>query len=288
MEKKDLIFWSRLIVLLLLTFGVLLNGYRINSKNMADPVWGLLAKAQDDPETIEEAIVRLITAHEADAGAHTGAGESLETHKDQNVIDHKAGSVLADKDTMTEFVIKDDLKSLDGWNITGNIDNADWPGVALYVEWTVVNKSSMDVQSTVPAQFFDTNFDMMFQVTAKFDLSFALYEAWLGMAIDGILPIDGFGFIFEDGVTKAMFAITNNREISGAITNDETVEHVYRAQYNALAEEATFYIDGVLVATLDKPVGAGNLDIGGSMGIELTQNNDGNLRIGGVSFARGI
>ncbi len=35
---------------------------------MADPVWGLLQKAQDDPETIEEAIVRLIGEHEADAG----------------------------------------------------------------------------------------------------------------------------------------------------------------------------------------------------------------------------
>ena len=142
---------------------------------MADPVWGLLQKAQDDPETIEEAIVRLITAHEADAGAHTGAGESLETHKAQDIIDHKAGSVLADKDTMTEFVIKDDLKSLTGWQQTGDITSADWPGVALYVEWGVTTQSDMFVQSTVPSSFFNTNFDMMFQVTAKFDLSNALY-----------------------------------------------------------------------------------------------------------------
>ena len=255
---------------------------------MADPVWGLLPKAQDDAETIEEAIARLIAEHEADAGAHTGTGESLETHKTQDAIDHKVGSVLADKDTMTEFVIKDDLKSLTGWVTTGTISSANWPGTDLYIEWGAVNESSMYVQSSVPSSFFNTGYNMLFQATGKFDLTNALYEAWLGMAIDAILPTDGFGFIFEDGVTKAVFAIGSTRNFSSAITNDETVEHVYRCNYEALTGNAYFYIDGTLVATLTKPAGTGNLDVGGSLGIKLTQENDGNLRIGGVSFARGI
>lgn len=66
---------------------------------MADPVWGQLAKAQDNPETIEGAIVRLIAEHEADAGAHTGTGESLETHKTQETVDHPVGSIVADKES---------------------------------------------------------------------------------------------------------------------------------------------------------------------------------------------
>ena len=271
----------------LISWGVL-EYYYLNYKKMAEPVWGQLQKAQDDPETIEESIQRFIDDHLADAGAHTGASESLETHKDQDIIDHPAGSVLADKDSMSEFIIKDDLKSLDGWNKTGDITNTNWPGTDFYVEWGVTNQSSMFVQSTVPAAFFHTDFDMTFQVTEKFDLSSALYEAWAGIAIDTILPADGFGFVFEDGVTKAVFAIASTRVFSSAITNDETVEHVYRAQYNATTQEAKFYIDGVLKATLSKPVGTGNLDVGGSIGIKLTQVNDGNLRIGGVTMARGI
>jgi len=275
-------------ILFFIIFLGTINNYYLNYKNMADPVWGLLQKAQDDPETIEEAIVRLIGEHEADAGAHTGTGESLETHKAQEIVDHPAGSVLADKETMTEFVIKDDLKSLDGWITAGDISNTNWPGIDLYIEYAVVNKSSMYVQSSVPSSFFNTGFDMLFQITAKFDLSNDKYDAWLGMAIDAILPTDGFGFIFEDGVTKAVFAIGSTREFSDAITNDETVEHIYRCQYEALTEEAKFYIDGTLVATLSKPTGIANLDIGASMGIEVDETEDGNLRIGGVSFSRAI
>ena len=64
---------------------------------MAESVWGQLAKAQDDPETIEEAIARLIAEHETNAGAHTGAGEALETHKTQVIVDHPAGSIVEDK-----------------------------------------------------------------------------------------------------------------------------------------------------------------------------------------------
>ena len=288
MTKKNLTISFIILCFILGIFKVSLSYYNLINKTMADPVWGQLAKAQDDDETIEEAIVRLIGTHESDSGAHTGSGESLETHKTQEAVDHPAGSILADKDTMTEFVIKDDLKSLDGWSKVGDITNNDWPGVALYVEYGATNESSMYVQSTVPSSFFNTGFDMMFQVVAKFDLSNDKYEAWLGMAIDDILPSDGFGFIFEDGETKAVFAIGSTRVFSSAITNDETKEHVYRCQFETLTGNAYFYIDGTLVATLSKPTGTGNLDVGGSMGIKVDETEDGNLRLGGVSFARGI
>jgi len=39
---------------------------------MADPNWESLEKSQTDNETIEEAIDRLITAHNDDANAHIG------------------------------------------------------------------------------------------------------------------------------------------------------------------------------------------------------------------------
>jgi len=57
----------------LLTLDLKIN----NIKTMAEPVWGLLPKAQDDAETIEQAIARLIAEHETDSGAHTGIGESI-------------------------------------------------------------------------------------------------------------------------------------------------------------------------------------------------------------------
>ncbi len=89
---------------------------------MADPVWGLLPKAQDDAETIEEAIARLITAHEADANAHTGQGESLETHKTQDIIDHPARSVYDDKFAFDRNVVDIIFDSLSPFSITPGVE----------------------------------------------------------------------------------------------------------------------------------------------------------------------
>ena len=64
---------------------------------MANPVWGLLLKSQIDAEKIEEAIARLIAAHEADEEAHLGTGQSLQSHKASEIIDHLAESIVEDK-----------------------------------------------------------------------------------------------------------------------------------------------------------------------------------------------
>ncbi|MFA5080875.1 MAG: hypothetical protein WC472_04630 [Candidatus Paceibacterota bacterium] len=64
---------------------------------MSLPVWGNLAKSQTDAEKIEEAIVRLITEHNEDETAHLGAGQSLQSHKAAEIIDHLAESIVEDK-----------------------------------------------------------------------------------------------------------------------------------------------------------------------------------------------
>ena len=276
-------------VLSLIAHLKVLTIYQTNSnKNMADPVWGLLPKSQTDAETIEEAIAQLIAEHETDSGAHTGSGESLETHKAQDIIDHKAGSVLADKDTMTEFVIKDDFRNLDGWGVTGDVVTTEWPGIRLYTEWGAVNETVLSTVTSFPAQFFDSDFDMLFQLSARYDHSFQLYESYFGLAIDSITPVTGIGFTIVDGVTKGVMALANVRVWTDPITNDETKDHIYRAQYDALTGKAYFYIDGVLKATIDKPAGSDSIDAGAIIGIELTQENDGNIFVGKTIFARGI
>ena len=97
MKVKHYILFVVLVSFIFASFGISLEYYYLNYKNMAEPVWGQLAKAQDDDETVEEAITRLVGGHEADAGAHTAAGEALETHKTQVIIDHPADSLVEDK-----------------------------------------------------------------------------------------------------------------------------------------------------------------------------------------------
>lgn len=96
--KKNILTILIITAFFLLSYFQVLSILKTNqNKNMADPVWGLLPKAQDDAETIEQAIVRFIAEHETDSGAHTGSGESLETHKSQEIVDHPAESLVADK-----------------------------------------------------------------------------------------------------------------------------------------------------------------------------------------------
>lgn len=64
---------------------------------MATIVWGLLEKSLVDNEKIEEAIARLILEHNEDETAHLGTGQSLQSHKASEIIDHVVDSIIEDK-----------------------------------------------------------------------------------------------------------------------------------------------------------------------------------------------
>jgi len=65
---------------------------------MPEPItWGQLPKSQIDPEKIEEAIARMIKEHNEDESAHLGPGQSLQSHKASEIIDHAVKSILAEK-----------------------------------------------------------------------------------------------------------------------------------------------------------------------------------------------
>jgi len=64
---------------------------------MTLPLWGQLQKSQDDDESIEQAIAKLVQTHTIDPTSHLGTNESLSSHKHENVIDHPAGSIVGDK-----------------------------------------------------------------------------------------------------------------------------------------------------------------------------------------------
>ena len=60
-------------------------------------VWGLLPKSQIDAETVEEAISRIVDEHNYDEEAHLGEGQSLQSHKASEIIDHLVSSIVSDK-----------------------------------------------------------------------------------------------------------------------------------------------------------------------------------------------
>ena len=71
--------------------------YVVSAINTKATTWGWLSKSQLDPTTVDQAIALAIAAHESDPTAHLGAGESIEMHRNSEVIDHLAYSIVTDK-----------------------------------------------------------------------------------------------------------------------------------------------------------------------------------------------
>lgn len=66
--------------------------------NMAEPyIWGNLARANNDPTLIDEAIEQAVTTHNNDPDAHLGDDQALQSHRAAEIIDHRAESVVNDK-----------------------------------------------------------------------------------------------------------------------------------------------------------------------------------------------
>jgi hypothetical protein len=64
---------------------------------MSVETWGMMPKNSEDPEKIEEAIDRLVEAHNDDPDSHLEEGQSLRSHRASDIIDHRAESVVEDK-----------------------------------------------------------------------------------------------------------------------------------------------------------------------------------------------
>lgn len=251
--------------------------------------WGDLPKSQVDPNTVDEEIDDKIQDHVDDPDAHVESGQSLESHKASQIIDHVVGSVLADKLSFTEIYHSTIFESIDGWHVAGTVDNSDFPGVVCYVEWGAVNESSCYTQPQVPSNFFNEDYDMLYQLMGRFDLSYTAYYAWWGFIWGSDDDEEGFGFQVRDGTLYAHVShnsVDHNYEIT---SQDLSNDHVYRAQYNATTRTVSFYIDGALVHEYTIGVAsAWASDQGPAFGIKLTEENDGNFFIGILSFSREI
>lgn len=233
---------------------------------MAEPTWGLLSKSGVDAETVEQAIARLITAHEADETAHLGAGESLETHKASDVIDHVIGSVVADKLTMTELNEYWDYSHLKAdASIFGTISYG-----ATFLAFYRSATFGTEIDVNIPGPMTYNNYTL----TKSFLIDFVTrYHVFTG-------PDDStgfFGFILhmqDETETDFTFPGVGFLSVNGSVCavvkgcsdigDDATYETLYqssaftfsgsdlahlRIQYTASTHTFDFYMNGVQVGT---------------------------------------
>jgi hypothetical protein len=87
----------------------------------ANSAWGNLPKSQVDDETVEGAIDRLVQAHDDDENAHIEVGQSLQSHKASEIIDHAARSIVTDKLYKDRFILDTHFAGIDGWQKTAGV-----------------------------------------------------------------------------------------------------------------------------------------------------------------------
>jgi len=220
---------------------------------MADPiVWGELPKAQDNSQTINEAIAEAILAHEADPEAHLGDGESLEVHRTNDMIDHPAGSVAVDKFANAR-VITCAFESLDAWGTfssgTGTFESQ-LGSANLRTGATSGGFSAMQV---VPDGFIGLNLSKAFfwRSTLKFSANTALSSYFgLGYMIDEV-DFNGFGYRNINGVLHAWMGDFTNFATTEITDIDLTLPHTYEIRYTADPQVVEYWIDGALRASFD-------------------------------------
>lgn len=217
---------------------------------MTLPLWGQQQKSQDDPETIEQAIDRIVDEHNAAPESHLGSGESLESHKTDEMVDHPAGSIAIDKLAQARVIVSA-FESIDGWITFDTGSGAVIHDFANLRLSTGTTSGSIVIIYATPSAWvaFDTSKQFFWKTTLRFT-SDTNQEARFGIgALGGGDGLSGAGFRVVDGV---LYGYTEDDEVvnSNAISGvDITQWNVYEVRYYPITETFEFYVNGTLGAS---------------------------------------
>ena len=222
-------------------------------------VWGMLAKSGVDDETIEEAINRLIKVHNDNESSHLGTGQSLQSHKASDTIDHVVGSVVADKLTLTEVDVYTDFGSTNGWTPTGDYDNGFWPGIRLGSAYPGANGTQLLAQEGFCEGVFQFTKNYLIEWSGTItDSDYATF--FVGIA-NTAYPASGdtmVGFKVINGDLRGIFGKGATFYQTDIFSGDITNSNIYRVQYNATTKTFSFYVNGSLLGSYDATAESGS------------------------------
>ena len=258
---------------------------------MALPNWGQLQKSLDDPETIEEAIVRLIAAHNEEPEAHLEEGQSLHNHSHEAVIDHPEGSIPTDKYSLSEVLVNLNLGTDSTWlTVEASVDPR--PSGLL-----ISNTADDNSSSTATAAIFDLS---DYPVTPTFVI-FDFNANILRLNNDdltriGTLPRGSTGDFFDFSFEGE--DVTGRLNDDGTLTTTDPLNIDYegdadlivhcRAIYDLSDSTITFYYNDQEIGSLSTSSG---FTYPTRLGIDLTRStnfpDDSNIRIFNLYISAG-
>lgn len=210
---------------------------------MSAITWGMLAKSSEDSETIEEAIARLIDEHNDDETSHLATGQSLQSHKAAEIIDHLARSVYRDKLAFDRFQIDEHFSTIDAWTKTSGVTLPKISEMELLT--TAVNNN----QQTAQISYGDSTYDQeTFEQNPVLETRVKLAESTnveFYICIGDMDDVHAYGFYYHGSKLYAAYydvdEVLQEVEITGI---DITKYHTYRIDLSD-GVNAVWYIDDV-------------------------------------------
>lgn len=220
--------------------------------------WGDLTKNQEDSETIEQAVARLIAEHNADTEAHVAEGQSLQSHKAAEIIDHLAESIVTDK--LADQAVSGDHMKYDRLVVESNFSSLDAivqykTGSAainqylasLQMRTLATSGSVARIQAQAWTEGDAVAFDKDPRLLAVFRTSSNVNQTiYVGA---GDVDLCGFGFKIVNGELFA-YTFKAGTEYTQSLGTGYTLTtwHRYKAIKTGTSK-IDFYIDDVLVYT---------------------------------------
>ena len=219
---------------------------------MADiQTWGLLPKAQDDSTTISSAISAAIAAHNSDPDAHTAAGQALDLHRVNDVLDHPAGSVVGDKISNIEVVATSNFDGSAGWAMHGNFV----PAFANLIVAVYGNQSgnSYGYLSSLSFAFNDdgTVADNLLQIAFYYVYTYHTADIVVGLGPTSTLVWPYLVFKISSGNLTFRMNVAGTELASSPVALSQWKQHVIRFQSSQADQKIYCYLDGDLVHTFD-------------------------------------
>lgn len=216
--------------------------------------WEFLPKNQTDPQTIAEAIAQAIANHNADPTAHLGPNGSLTAHRQNDIIDHPAGSIVADKLTANQINFDFPIYDYTKFNYTGNVDNF-FPGLSFYSDRN--RPATVGIftffENVVDWDIWSAESQFSF-VMRSYDTTTNLYDGIISLGVDNqdtsLYYYSGYGFSIENGNLYAWAKTANAVQkvsLSGVAMSSR---NIMRAHFFKDEGVVRYYVNGSQVAEI--------------------------------------
>jgi hypothetical protein len=214
-----------------------------------------MTKSQVDSTLIEERISAMIAEHNDDPTAHMADSQSIGLHRINDILDHPAGSTLADKWTMSEMEFTTNFENLNLFTKVGTVNQL-WPGINIVTKGTGTPKvSKLVVDGETNLLNFDTSLEFLAQFVAYVDQEANEHSRFLYGDSMGSGSYCGVGLKVDGGVAQFFAGKDDSSSVNYLQwpTFEAFVTYVIRI-HNVPAEGVIrVYINGELLGTLTWP-----------------------------------